>query len=162
MKIAISLLCLAFLFVFSAVAQDAPFSPQYLVGTGITYDYYGATGFAANHVFAVKLSGSLPIYSWTAIANTKTTASISTGAAYTFLQKGDISAVALGTAGLVTGEATPILGQFTAGGLLLYDLGHRLKPTSTTHYYLVGGVSLLNITSRTVQPVYGAGLAIGF
>jgi len=49
-----------------------------------------------------------------------------------------------------------------AGGMAFYDIGQRLKPGTSAHYYIVGRVNLMNVTSQTVQPVYGIGFAAGF
>jgi hypothetical protein len=136
------------------------FTPAYLVGSGISYDYYGKTGFALEQTFAARLTSTSKVYSFSTLANTQSQAAISTGAAYNFVQNGNWSLTALGTAGLTSGSGSPTLGQFTAGGTIMYDIGARLK--STNHYYIVGGVSILNVTSQTVKPIYGIGFAAGF
>jgi hypothetical protein len=134
------------------------FQPSYLVGSGISYDYYGKTGFALQQTFAAKVKEGL--YSYSTLTNTQAQAAISTGASFCPLQSGNVTLCGLGTAGLLSGSGSPVLGQFTGGGVLMYDIGARLK--SSHHYYVVGGVSILGITSQVVKPVYGIGFAAGF
>ena len=153
-----SLLLLA-LAVLPITAQTLPFQPSYLVGSGVSYDYYGKTGFAVQSAFAARI-GTTKLYSYSDLANTSTTASINTGAAYCFAGTANISLWALGTAGLISGSGSPILGQFQGGGMMMYDVGNRLKPGN--HYYVVGGVSVQNIASVTVRPIYFVGFAAGF
>src|SRR5271169_6237404 len=152
----------------AAAAQTAPFQPSYVVGAGVLYNYWGRTigtvpapGFSGDNTFGARL-GSTNVYSYSSINLTAQTAAFSTGAAYVFKQSGNWSLAAIGTAGLVTGSGSAILGQFMAGGMVFYDIGQRLKPGTSAHYYIVGRVNLMNVTSQTVQPVYGIGLAAGF
>jgi hypothetical protein len=143
---------------FGQVVDTPQFKPAYLVGSGISYDYYGKTGFALQQTFAAKVTNGL--YSYSTLTNTQSQAAISTGAAYTVTQSGNWSISLLGTAGLLSGSGTPVLGQFTGGGVMMYDIGARLK--SSHHYYVVGGVSILGVTSQVIKPIYGIGFSAGF
>jgi hypothetical protein len=135
-----------------------PFQPSYLVGSGISYDYYGKTGFALQQTFAAKVTKGL--YSYSTLTNTRDQAAISTGASYCPMQSGNVSMCMLGTAGVLSGSGEPVLGQFTGGGVMMYDIGNKLK--SGHHYYIVGGVSILGVMSQVVKPIYGIGFAAGF
>ena len=134
----------------SAPASSANFVPSYYVGTGVSYDYYGKTGFAASTDFAARI-GTTNYYSYTSLQLTPQTATLTTGAAYLFFQQGNFDLVALGTAGLTTGTGVT-LGSFTGGGFLAYDIGSRLSK-GTDHFFVAVGGRLLNITSATVTPI---------
>lgn len=137
---------------------QTPFQPTYYVGTGVTYDYYGPSGFAANTEFAAKVSGQ--VYSYSTVELTRTQASLRTGAGYLFFQQGNWLLIALGDAGLTTGSG-PTLGSFSTGGLIGYDIGSKLTK-GQSHFYLGVGGRLLNITSQTVQPIFSITLGKGF
>jgi len=125
-------------------AQAPPFQPQYYIGTGVTYDYYGPTGFAANTEFGVRV-GNGDTYSYSTLELTRTQATIRTGAAYAFLKQGRWLGLGLGDAGLATGTGV-MLGSFSGGGLLGYDIGGRIIST--------GG--------QTVQPIFTITLGKAF
>jgi hypothetical protein len=152
---------------FGQVVDTPQFKPAYLVGSGISYDYYGKTGFALQQTFAAQSSKVLPdskftenMYSYWTLTNTQSQSAISTGIIYNVMQNGNWSLGLMGTAGLLSGSNAPILSQFTGGGVMMYDIGARLK--SSHHYYVVGGVSILGVTSQVVKPIYGIGFAAGF
>ena len=168
-KLALGLILSSSLFgqVIGNIVDPTSFKPAYLVGSGITYDYYGKTGFALQQTFAAQSSKILPdnkftenIYSYWTLINTQSQAAISSGIILNVMQSGNWSIGLMGTAGLLSGSNAPILSQFTGGGVMMYDIGNRLK--SSHHYYVVGGVSILGITSQIVKPVYGIGFAAGF
>ena len=132
--------------------------PSYVIGSGVSYNYYGKTGFALQQTFAAKVSTH--IYSYSTLSNTSTTSAVSTGASYCPLTTGFTTICFLGTAGVLGGSGGPTLGQFTGGGTIMYDIGQKLK--SGHHYYIVGGLVIQNVTSQTVNPIYGIGFAAGF
>lgn len=151
----------------AVVAPVAPatgtFVPQYYVGTGISYDYYGKTGFAATSSFGILTSSSVPLYSFTTLELTSQTATVRTGAAYLFKQAGNFNLVALGDAGLATGSG-PTLGSFSGGGFLLYDVGSRLTK-GVQHFYVGGGGKVLALTGGAaggVNPVFELTFGKGF
>ncbi len=148
----------------SVMAQTStPFLPSYVPLAGISYDYYGKTGFAAQTTVAVKVTNqasTVPLYSFSTLDLTRDAAVLRTGAAYILLQQGRWSIVGLGDAGLATGVG-PALGAFSGGGFLAYDVGARVSGDKS-HFYIAFGGRVLNITSQTVQPIYTITLGPGF
>lgn len=143
----------------TATTTTAGFVPSYYVGSGVSYDYYGKTGFAASTDFAARI-GTTNYFSYTSLELTPQTATLQTGAAYLFFQSGYWNLVALGAAGLTTGTGVT-LGSFTGGGFLAYDIGSRLTK-GTSHLYVAIGGRLLNITSATVTPIMTISFGKGF
>ncbi len=154
------------LFALPAHAQTpAPFLPAYYVGTGVTYNYYGGTGFAANTVFAAQanlLNSAMPknLYSYSTLELTKTQAVLRSGAGYIFFNQGNWSMVALGDGGLATGSG-PTLGSFSGGGFLNYDIGARLTK-GAQHLYIGLGGRLITMSSLGVQPIPMITIGKGF
>lgn len=134
------------------------FQPSYYVGSGVSFDYYGGSGFAANTEFAAKVTG--PVYSYTTIEMTRTQATLRTGAGYLFFQQGNWSLLGLGDAGLATGSG-PTLGSFSGGGYVAYDVGSKITK-GASHFYVAVGGRLLTITSQTVQPIVSVTFGKGF
>ncbi len=141
------------------IAAPAQFVPQYVVGTGVSWDYYGGAGFSGSTDFAARV-GQSNVYSFTSLDLTSKQASLRSGAAYTFFNQCYWSLTALGNAGLATGSG-PTLGSFTAGGFIAYDIGAKLTK-NVEHFYIAVGGRLLNITSQTVQPIFTVTLGRGF
>lgn len=138
------------------VTPSAPFLPSYYVGSGVTYNYYGGTGFAANTVFAAQsnlINSSLPknLYSYSTLELTRAQAVLRTGAGYVFFNQGYWSLVALGDGGLATGSG-PTLGSFSGGGFLDYDIGAKLSK-GASHLYLGFGGRVITMSSYGVQPI---------
>lgn len=131
-------------------ADNGSFQPAYYVGSGASYDYYGGSGVVPSLHLGVRV-GSTNVYSWTSLELGTLTSSIRTGAAYLFNQSGNWSLLALGDAGLAQ-TATAALGSFSAGGIALYDIGARVTKGST-HAYIGGGVLMMSIASKGMQPV---------
>ncbi|MES2136114.1 MAG: hypothetical protein V4502_03515 [Pseudomonadota bacterium] len=157
---AIAFVLLALAMSVPARAQTpAPFQPQYYLGTGITYDYYGPTGFAANTEFGARVSGD--VYSYSTLELTRTVATIRTGAAYAFMKQGRWLALALGDAGLASGAGQPLLGSFSGGGMLAYDIGAKLTH-ETSHFYIGVGGRVISTGGQTVQPIFAITLGKAF
>ena len=133
------------------------FVPSYYVGTGVTYDYYGKTGFAASTEFAAKVSGT--VYSYTTLELTASTATLRTGAAYLFSQTGLWSLLALGDAGLATGQG-PTLGSFSGGGFVFYDIGSKVTK-GVDHFYIGVGGRIIS-TGANPQPIFEVTFGKGF
>jgi hypothetical protein len=136
------------------------FLPQYYVGFGSTYDYYGATGFASNAQFGIRASSTLPLYSYTTMEFTSKKSTVRTGAAYVFYQVGNFNLIGLGDAGLSTGSG-PTLGSFSGGGMLLYDVGARVTKGGQ-HFYVGGGGRMLQTATLGPQPVFEFTFGKGF
>lgn len=147
-----------FLLGISLHAQST-FVPQYYVATGVTYDYYGKTGFAANTELGIRI-GTTSIYSYTTLELTSTIATIRTGAAKILFQSGNFGFVVLGDAGLASGSGSTT-GSFSGGGFLMYDVGSKVTKGSDHLYIGIGGRSLA-ISGSSVQPIFEITFGKGF
>ena len=147
-----------------ATSSNGTFQPAYYVGAGASYDYYGKTGFAAATEIGIRI-GSTNVYSYTTMELTATLATIRTGAAYLFYQTGNWSLVALGDAGLATGSSGVssgvTLGSFSAGGLVMYDIGARLTK-GASHFYIGGGGRLVSTSTLGQTPIATITFGKGF
>ena len=146
-----------------AAQTPAPFVPSYFTLAGISYDYYGKTGFAAQTTFGAKITSAenkFPLYSFSTLELTRDIATLRTGAAYAFYQQGNWSLVGLGDAGLATGTGAT-LGTYSGGGFLAYDVGGKVTK-GNSHFYVAFGGRVLNITSQTVQPIFTITFGPGF
>jgi hypothetical protein len=154
---ALGIVALALLFGLTPLQAQTPpdpapvWQPQYFVGTGITYDYYGPTGFAANTEFAALLKGNT--YSYSTLELTRAQATVRTGAAYMFYNANHWSLFGLVDGGIATGTG-PTLGSFSGGGFGGYDLGGKLTK-DITHLFIGAGVRLINTSGQTTQPIFG-------
>ena len=139
---------IALLFVPLMLAQAAPDAfPQYFVAAGGGY-----TRNAKPNAGEGWLSGAFQIggrdssfYSITTIDMTATTSTIRTGFAKFFAKSGNTYLLGRMDAGVST--VVPVIGSFTGGALLLYDLGGRYK--SMTGMFLVGEVRVSAVSTPT-------------
>lgn len=136
----------------AAWSQTPSSQPSYILGAGVSYDYYGKQP-AVLTTFAARVADST--YSLTSIETGtqagQTAASLRTGIMRLLTQPGNWTLFVLGDGGItVNGGAT--LGNFSGGGGLAYDIGSRVKAAG--HLYLTGIVRLTDITSQQVKPVY--------
>lgn len=142
-----------------ATSNVSQYIPQYFVGTGVAFDYYGKTGFAAQTEFAANGcfltntcdKGLSKVFSFTTIELTAQQATMRTGAAYIFLNQGNWYLIGLGDAGLATGSG-PTLGSFSGGGFIGYDIGSKISK-GASHFLIAFGGRVIAITSQAVQPV---------
>lgn len=135
--------------------------PQYYVGFGAAYDYYGRTGVSATTEIGIRL-GESKAYSFSSIdlpRSRAAAATVRTGIATSLAMHGNLSLVVFGNAGVATGPTT-ILGSVGAGAFLAYDLGARWTK-GTSHFYLTIGERILSITSQSVTPAFQIGLGVG-
>lgn len=153
-----TLFALLFACVALSAQNSAPWQPQYFIGTGVTYDYYGTSGFAANTELGLLVKP--PMYSYSTIELTRTVATLRTGAAWMFLQQGRWIGLALGDGGLATGSGVT-LGSFSGGGILGYDVGGRLTK-DTSHFYVGGALRIISTGGQTVQPIFSLILGKAF
>jgi len=150
----------AFVLANCAAAQTpVKYAPSYFVGSGVEYNRYNTAGpaVAGWTTFAIQV-GQSKVYSWSTIELTSAASTARTGAAYLFAQVGNWSVVALGDAGLAVSPAT-ILGSFSGGGGIFYDLGQRLNQG---HFYLAGMMRVISISSSSVEPVLAFGVGKSF
>lgn len=147
------------LFATLSLYAQTNFVPSYYVATGVTYDYYGKSGFAANTELGIRV-GQTSIFSYTTLELTSTVATIRTGAAKILFQSGNFGFIALGDAGLATGNGST-LGSFSGGGFLMYDIGSRVTK-SIDHFYIGVGGRGLSFTGTTVKPIFEITFGKGF
>lgn len=133
--------------------------PQYYVGSGAVYDYYGKTGFAGITSFAARISTS-SVYSYSTLEMSRDQSALRTGAGYLFINQGNWSLMALGDAGVATGSG-PTLGSFSGGGFLNYDIGARLTE-GKQHFFISVGGRVLNTSSQGPQPIFTILFGKGF
>jgi hypothetical protein len=142
-----------------------PFSPQYVVAQGVTYDYYGKTGFASSTEVRAAVPGASNLYFSTVLEMTRTQAILRPGAAFRLLQNGNWGLWALGDAGLATGSGQTGA-SFSGGGFLSYDIGSRLTKGAQHFYIDVGGRLLKNNVnpdgSTGTQPILTVTFGKGF
>ena len=105
--------------------------------------------------------GSTNFYSYTTLELGATTATFRTGAAYLFYQTGNWSLLALGDAGLLSGAATPALGSFSGGGMVLYDVGNKVTK-GASHFYIAFGGRMIATATIGNQPVAIVSFGKGF
>lgn len=142
-----------------AYAQTpAPFIPDYVVGTGVSYDYYGKTGFAANTEIGIHVKGGT--FSYTSLEMTATTATLRTGAAIIAKQVGYWALIGLADAGLATGSGSTV-GSFSGGALISYDVGARVTK-GVQHFYINVGARVLALTGTNVNPIFEITFMKGF
>lgn len=148
-------LLLAVLLVLAALplvhAQTAPDpGPTYVVGTGITYDYYGKTGFASTTTVALKVTGGL--YQITTLDLTRDTSVMKAGVGYTLIKNGRWSLMGLGDAGGATGSG-PTLLSASGGMALSYDVGSLLTKGKSS-FYIIGGGRANHLASLPIAPTF--------
>lgn len=132
--------------------------PQYLVAAGGAYNYYSAPAVTAGWTsFAARVPDT-NVYSFSTVDMTRQAAAIRTGVAYLITRQGNWSLLALGDAGVAT-DAGVSLGSFSAGGVVAYDIGQKLKKG---HFYLLGAVRMLKNASNSPQPVFEFGFGKSF
>ena len=150
----------------SQARAQTDFVPQYFTLGGVSYDYYGGSGFAGVTVFGAKLTPTsegkpgFPVYSITTIELTKDIATARTGLSYVFFQDGNWALAGLGDAGATTGSGQT-LGSFSGGGSISFDIGGKLTGNKS-HFFISPAVRVLNITGKTVQPIYEIMFGPGF
>lgn len=165
----------AFVFAGVAFAQTATTSnavDMYRIGAGVSYDYYGKTGFAALTDIDARTSPTSNIWYHVALEMTQQQAILKPGAEYELVHSGLWSMSLFGDVGLATGTGAT-LGAFSGGGKLAYDFGSRLTKGASHYYvefcvkanYISGQPSTTTtpITTNTpVQPVFSVVFTKGF
>lgn len=153
----------------------APAQDQYRIGAGVSYDYYGKTGFASLVDIDARTSANSNIWYHVALEMTPQQAILKPGAEYGLVQSGYWGLSLFGDAGLATGSGAT-LGAFSGGGKLSYDFGARLSKGASHYYvefaakvnYISGTGTTTPSTSGTptansaVQPVFSVVFTKGF
>jgi len=165
MKAATAILCL---FASHIGAQTTPDS--YRVGSGISYDYYGKTGFAALLDVDARIAPSSNVFYHLTMEMTPQQATLRPGAEYEFYNSGNWSIGLFGDAGLATGTGAT-LGSLSGGGKLGYNIGRRVSNGLSSYYvtfackvlYTAGQPSTtLPVTPVGVLPVFSILFSKGF
>lgn len=151
-KILLLILGAASLFAQSTPDVPKPWSPQYIVATGISFDYYGKSGFAALTSFGFKPLATSNAMSFTTLEMTAQTATIRTGGGYPIMQQGNWSIIVLGDGGISTGTGQPTLASLSGGGFVTYDICAKITK-GLSHCGLAGGARILTNVSQGVNPV---------
>lgn len=133
--------------------------PAYFVGSGVTFDYYGGSGFAGTTNIALRIADS-QAYNWSSIELTPKTATLRTGAAFIQAISGNWILGGLADAGVATGSGST-LASFSGGGFIGYDFGAHLTK-GRQHFYALAIVRLLSTATLGPQPVYGVVIGKGF
>ena len=156
-------------------AQSNNAMDQYRIGAGVSYDYYGKTGFASIMDIDARASATSNAWYHMTLEMTTTQAVLKPGVEYEITKSGYWGLSAFGDAGLASGGGVT-LGAFSTGGKLSYDFGSKLSKGASHYYvefavkvnYLTGGgtttVSAAGVstTSSPVQPIYSVLFTKGF
>ena len=138
----------------AALAAVCQAQPQVFLGGGLSYSRYAAPPVAAGWTTLAVRIGSSPVYSFSTIDLSATTASPRTGAAYLAVQSGRTSLLALADAGVaLSGGLT--LGSFGGGPVIVHQLGK-------SPWYLIGVMRLTAVSSTAVKPVFELGIGRAF
>jgi hypothetical protein len=155
-------------------AQTAA-ADQYRAGGGVSYDYYGKTGFASLLDIDARTAPASNIWYHVALEMTQQQAILKPGAEYDLVKSGYWGVALFGDAGLATGSGAT-LGAFSGGGKLSYDFGARLSK-GASHYYAEFAVKINYITgtgtavaapngtvttNSPAQPVFSVAFSKGF
>lgn len=156
-------------------AAVATIGDQYRVGAGVSYDYYGKTGFATLVDIDARTAANSNIWYHVSLEMTAQQAVLKPGAEYELVRSGNWGIALFGDAGLATGSGAT-LGAFAGGGKVTYDFGSKLTQ-GASHYYaeFAAKVTYLSgtggsVTSSTgvvttqsaVQPVFSLVFTKGF
>lgn len=139
-------LILLLAFTLSASAQEAPRYPNYFVSMGGGYTRNAEPNAAEGWLSgAIQIGSDSPYYSITTIDMNATTSSVRTGFAKVFAQSGATTLMGRVDAGIST--ITPVVGSFTGGAILLYDLGRKWPKFQGN--FLLGEVRISGVTAAT-------------
>jgi hypothetical protein len=138
----------AFAAVSLAQTEPAAVYPSYFVSTGGGYTRNATPNAAEGWVSAaIQVGTNSPYYSITTVDMTSTTSSIRTGIGKIFSQSGNLTLLGRMDAGLST--VTPVIGNFSGGAILLYNMkGFSPKLANT---FLLGEVRISAATSTTTS-----------
>jgi len=136
-------------FAAASFAQTAaPVYPSYFVSTGGGYTRNATPNAAEGWVSAaVQVGTNSPYYSITTVDLTSTNSSIRTGLAKIFSQSGNLTLLGRMDAGIST--ITPVIGNFSGGALLLYNM-KGLSPR-LSNVFLLGEIRISAATSTTAS-----------
>jgi hypothetical protein len=131
---------------FAQSTEAAPAYPNYFVSTGGGYTRNAVPNAAEGWVSAaVQIGANSPYYSITTVDMTSATSTIRTGIAKIFGQTGNLTLLGRMDAGIST--VAPVIGNFSGGALLLYNLkGFSPK---FANVFLLGEVRISAATSTT-------------
>ena len=150
---------------FAQSTETAPVYPNYFVSTGGGYTRNATPNAAEGWVSAaIQIGTNSPYYSITTVDMTSATSSIRSGFAKVFSQSGNFTLLGRMDAGIST--ATPVIGNFSGGAILLYNL-KGVSPRFA-NVFLLGEIRISAATSTTtagpnqVTPGFYFGLGKSF
>ena len=146
MKTLLAFMLFAFPLVGQTPTTTSPIYPGYWVGAGGGYTRNATPNAAEGWVSAaVQIGTNSPYYSITTIDMTSATSSIRTGFARVFAQSGNVSLLGRIDAGI--SNVSPVIGNFSGGGILMYNMkGFSPRLAGT---YLMGEVRISAATAST-------------
>lgn len=131
---------------FAQSTEATPAYPNYFVSTGGGYTRNATPNAAEGWVSAaVQIGTNSPYYSITTVDMTSATSSIRTGFAKVFSQSGNLTLLGRMDAGVST--VSPVIGNFSGGAILLYNL-KGISPRFT-NTFLLGEIRISAATSTT-------------
>lgn len=142
----------------------------YRVGTGISYDYYGKTGFAASLDVDARVSSTSHVFYHVSLDMTSLQAVLRPGVEYEMFNSRNWNGSLFGDAGVSNGTGA-VLGAFSGGGKLGYNIGNKMSKGKSNYYieftckllYISGLPSVsLPATAVGVQPIFGIHFTKGF
>ena len=141
------LIVFALLSALSLLAQETKY-PNYFVSMGGGYTRNAEPNAAEGWLSgAIQIGTNSPYYSITTIDMNATTSSVRTGFAKVFAQSGATTLMGRVDAGIST--ITPVIGSFTGGAILLYDLGRKWPKLQGN--FLLGEVRISGVTAVTAK-----------
>jgi len=155
-------LCLMFaLAAFAQTPTVAPAAasepqPQYFLAAGAGFNHYVVPQASGWMTFGAKVGDGS--YTYTTVTMTGKSSSLSAGYARVLIQQDNFTLMALGDAGVTSGEGN-VGGAFAGGGSLSYDIS---KWTHVPKTFAVATVKVLKTSLNDVQPVFCFGIGKAF
>ena len=142
----------------NAVPQPNPVNATYLppmfAAAGASYNGYATPKEAAGWLsVAIQLGTGSRMYTITTIDITPKTSSLRQGAAYMVYQGGGFYLFTHIDGGATS--ANTVVGSFSGGMMVMYDLGYLIKPLN--HIFVIGVVRIVTTAGSATVPVYEIG-----
>jgi len=130
--------------------------PQYFLAAGAGFNHYTVPQASGWMTFGAKVGDGN--YTYTTVTMTGKSSSMSVGYARVLIQQDSFTLMALGDAGVTSGEGN-VGGAFAGGGSLSYDVS---KWTHVPKTFAVATVKVLKTSLNDVQPVFCFGIGKAF
>lgn len=141
------------------MAQTAPYTPDYLLLGGVSYNAFSKKP-AATTTFAVHLTGNTYNITSTDIGTAmgNSTASVRSGVMQILYRRGNLALLGCGQAGVVTDGSVNLATYAECGGIV-YDIGAKLKKD---HFYIAVHAIQTQISGVENKPVYALSFGKAF